>query len=247
MLARSLAHQTLEQKHLVGELQRIAVLEVDLKLAGAGFVDHRVQRQGHHLRAAVDLIDDRLELAERFHSVGIGRGLGTTRKADRRGRWHGGVGVRRGQIKFELRRHHRTPAARRIEFDHRFQHLPRRGWPGRSVLSESVGEDISATGAISRRRAKAGEVRLEPHIGILVGAFVVGGAAVVAGDRHHEGTVRQHDRRVGGRSQKFRRGYDLAAQHTIHIRNQALDFRDRLLFEPFRSISHVPPPLSAMP
>ena len=76
VLQRHLPHQPLEHDHLVGQSQRLAVVEVDLQLRGARLVDHGVQVQGGGLGVFVDGLDQLLVFVDRFEAVGLGRGLG---------------------------------------------------------------------------------------------------------------------------------------------------------------------------
>ncbi len=56
---RRLADRALEQEHLVGELQRIAVAQVDLHLRRAFLVDQRVDLEALRLGEVVDVVEQR--------------------------------------------------------------------------------------------------------------------------------------------------------------------------------------------
>ncbi len=62
---RRFAHGALEQEHLVGQAQRIAVHEVDLHLRGARFVHQRIDFDLLHLAVVVDVVQHRVELVDR--------------------------------------------------------------------------------------------------------------------------------------------------------------------------------------
>ena len=75
VLERRLAQGALEQERLVGELQRIAVVEVDLHLGRAGFVGQRVDVDLLRLAPVVDVLEDRIELVDGVDAVALARGL----------------------------------------------------------------------------------------------------------------------------------------------------------------------------
>ena len=62
---RRLADRALEQEHLVGELDRIAVAQIDLHLRRAVLVVQRVDLQPLRLGEAVDVVEELLELVDR--------------------------------------------------------------------------------------------------------------------------------------------------------------------------------------
>ena len=71
MAERRLADRALEQEHLVGELQRIAVAEVDLHLRRAVLVDQRVDLQALRLGEVVDVVEQLVELVDRGDRIGL--------------------------------------------------------------------------------------------------------------------------------------------------------------------------------
>ena len=72
MLERRLAQRALEQEGLVGELQRVAVVEVDLHLRRAGLVGQRVDVDLLRLAPVVDVLEDRVELVDRVDAEATG-------------------------------------------------------------------------------------------------------------------------------------------------------------------------------
>ena len=110
MLERGLAQGALEQEGLVGELERVAVVEVDLHLRRTGLVGQRVDVDLLRLAPVVDVLEDRVELVDRVDAERLARRLLPPRAADRRHQRVVGVLVDLGQEELELGRHHRAPS-----------------------------------------------------------------------------------------------------------------------------------------
>ena len=124
---RRLADRALEEEHLVGELHRVAVQQVDLDLPGAALLDDRVDLEALRLGEVVDVVDHLAVLVDRAHRVGlpadtICRPVRPDRRLDRLVR----VQVRLDQVELHLRRHHRPPALGLVERHHPLQHVARR-------------------------------------------------------------------------------------------------------------------------
>ena len=66
---RRLANGALEQEHLVGKGERVAVAEIDLHLGGAFLVDQRVDLQALGFGEIVDVVEQRVELVDRRDRV----------------------------------------------------------------------------------------------------------------------------------------------------------------------------------
>ena len=126
MLERGLAQRALEQEGLVGELQRVAVVEVDLHLRRPGLVGQRVDVDLLRLAPVVDVLEDRVELVDRVDAERLARGLLPARAADRRHQRVVGVLVDLGQEELELGRHDRLPALVVVELEHPAQHVAAR-------------------------------------------------------------------------------------------------------------------------
>jgi hypothetical protein len=97
------------EKHFVGQRQRLAVQEVDFHLAGADFMDQRIDVELHQFAVVVDVFEQRVEFVDRVDAVDLAAGLGTAAAADRRAQWQVGVGVLGGQVKLEFGRDDRCP------------------------------------------------------------------------------------------------------------------------------------------
>ena len=72
VVERHLADDPLEDQHLVGEGQRVAMDEVHLELGRAGLVDQRIDVEECNLRVLVDRVDKVLVFRDRLETVGLG-------------------------------------------------------------------------------------------------------------------------------------------------------------------------------
>jgi hypothetical protein len=90
MLERHLAHDALEDHHLVAQRHGIAVVEVDFELGRAAFVDHRIELQRGDFGIVVDFLDDVFVFGHRFQAIGLGRALARPERP--RGGWIGRSG-----------------------------------------------------------------------------------------------------------------------------------------------------------
>ncbi len=62
---RRLARRALEQEHLVGQRQRVAVQKIDLHLRRAVLVNQRVDLDVLRLAERIDVVEQRVELVDR--------------------------------------------------------------------------------------------------------------------------------------------------------------------------------------
>ncbi len=79
-----LTNGALEQEHLVGKLERITMIEVDLELGRAALVGKRIDIELLDLAVVVDVLDDRIEIIGGVDAVGLAARLLAARTADRR-------------------------------------------------------------------------------------------------------------------------------------------------------------------
>ena len=140
VLEGGLAQGALEQEGLVGELERVAVVEVDLHLRRPGLVGQRVDVDLLRLAPVVDILEDRVELVDRVDAERLARRLLPARAADRRHQRVVRVLVDLGQEEFELGCHHRLPALVCVELEHPAQHVARGDLDRRAVMVEAVGD-----------------------------------------------------------------------------------------------------------
>src|SRR3990172_4812601 len=140
---RGLADRPLEQEHLIGEMDGVAMQEIDLKLRGTAFLDDRVDLQILPLGKLVDVVHDLLVLVYGTEAVSLTARAWPARAADRRLERIVGVWVRLGEIEFELGRHHRHPALLRIEAEHPLQDIARGDLGRVAALPGRVVDDLS--------------------------------------------------------------------------------------------------------
>ena len=232
VLQRHLAHQPLEHDHLVGQGQRVAVVEVDLQLGGAGLVDHGVQVQRGGLSIFVDGLDQLLVLVDRLQAVGLGRGLRPPRTPDRGGERQVGVGVDGGEVELQLRRHDGSPALGGIELQHRFQQAAGRALPVPAVGVVGVGEHEGGGRGVARRHAQGRGVGPQHHVLVAMGGGPGVHLRVVAGDGQGEDAGRQPQRPVAHRLQELLGREHLAANHPVHVGHQAFHLADPVFTDP---------------
>ena len=139
---RRLARRPLEEKRLVGQIQRIAVDQVDLHLRRPILVDERIDLDVLVLAELVDVIEQRIELVDRRDAVRLPARLGATRAPDRRPQRIVRVLVLLDEIELELRSHDRLPAALRIQLEHVAQHVARSHGDPAAVRIEAVVDDL---------------------------------------------------------------------------------------------------------
>ena len=108
---RRFARGALEQEGLVGEVQRIAMQQVDFHLRRAVFVDQRIDLDVLVLAELVHVVEQRIELVDSRDAVALAARLCAARAAHRRLERIVGVDVGFDEVELELRRHHWLPAA----------------------------------------------------------------------------------------------------------------------------------------
>ena len=199
MLERRFADGALEQEHLVGELDRIAVAQIDFELAGALFVDQRVDLQALAFGEMVDVVDEFVEFVDAGDRIARAAADRPAGAADRRRQRIVGVRVLAHEVEFDLRRHDRLQATSRHSCDHALQNVARRELDEASVLVDEIADDLRRRIALprnDRQRRQIGhefEVAVVFRVGEVVAVF-----GIAAGDRHHEYGGRKRRRGVGG-------------------------------------------------
>jgi hypothetical protein len=145
VLHRRLADGALEQEHLVGQFDGIAVAQVDLELARTLLVDERVDLEPLALGEMVDVVDQLVELVDRRRWNSRRRRRSDARAPDRRNQRIVRVGVLAHEIELDLRRDDRPPAMLAIGLDDAPQHVARvnstmrPSWCARSQITCAVG------------------------------------------------------------------------------------------------------------
>ena len=63
------ANGALKKKHLIRQLQRVAMDKVHLKLGRAHFMDHRIDIEAHQLTVIIDVVDDIFIFVHRLQPI----------------------------------------------------------------------------------------------------------------------------------------------------------------------------------
>ena len=230
VLERRLAQRALEQEGLVGELERLAVVEVDLHLRRPALVGQRVDVDLLRLAPVVDVLEDRVELVDRLDAVALARRFGAPRAADRRLERIVRILVDLGQEELELGRHHRPPAMLGVGGEHAAQHLARRDRELAAVVVEAVADHLRGRLVVPGHGAD--RARIGPHAHVAerrVGDPVLLLGRIVARhglDEHRlgqtQGVVSERADELGGRQ-------DLAPRDAVEVGDEALDLGDLTL------------------
>ena len=231
MAHRRLAHGALEEEGLVGEFERIAVIEVDLALGDAFLVDQAVDRDLLLLAEIVDVLEQRIELVDRVDAVGLTPGLRAAGLSGGRLQRIVGIEVLLGEIEFQLRRDDRLPVAGGVFGENVLQHLARRDGDRASLAVIAVADHLRGRLLIPGHDADGFGVRHQHHVGRLVGGLL--GLGMGAGDHLAEHRIRQAQRAAVDGGEEFSGGQDLAARNARHVGHQALDLGDPVLLDPF--------------
>jgi hypothetical protein len=226
------AQGAFEIKHLVGQSQRIAVLEIDFHLAGADLVDQGVDVEVHQVAVIVDVLEQRIELVDGVDAVHLAAGFGAPAAADRGGQRQVGVDVFRRQIKLEFWRDQRLPALLGVQFQHAAQHRARGEIDQFAIGKVTVVDHLRGRVDRPRHHGDGGGVGLQDHVAVGAGNGAVVGVVVgrrIAGDSHAEHGFRQAHAALFG---EFDARQDLAAGNAGQVGDQAFDFSDALGIEP---------------
>ena len=222
-----LAHGALEQEHLVGQRQRVAVVQVDFHLRGTHFMNQRVQRQPLCLAPVVHHVEDVVVFVDGVDAEALHAGLGTPRAANWWLQRHVFVRLHLYQVKLHLGRHDRAPAFLLVQFQDALEHVARRERGGRAVEIDAVVDDLRGGLLGPRYRPQRAGVGDQPHVRVGRGGEVLLG--VVAGDGHHQHGLGQAQ--ALGRV-VFVARHDLAARQAGHVRYQALHFGNVVFVQP---------------
>ncbi len=244
---RGLAQHPLEQHHLVGQRQRITVLEVDLHLAGALFVDQGIQIQIHRLAIVVHLLEQRIELVDRIDGETLAATFLATGAPHRRFQRVVGVGVGLDQEELHLRCHHRDPASCLVQLQHPLEHVARRQLHRLTAQIVAVVDDLGG-GIVGPGHQKDG-VGVGHQLHVPLGRVPEADVLIVGiapGDGLDKDGVRQAR---SSAVEVLARGHDLALEDAGKIGDQALDLGDAILLEPvaerwaFLAVTHESVPL----
>ena len=181
MFESRLAHRALEGEHLVRQVQRRAVPEIDLKLGDAVFMGQRFNIELLLFGERVDILHHALKFVQGVYAEGA-PGLFLAARAPY-GRFQGIVGVRIGfdQVEFDLRRHHGPPAFFLVESQDAPQHMTGRDADRVAIKAVAVVDD--AGGGVRGPGHLAHGLHIRPGFHIRVaGIDALNILGVVAGD-----------------------------------------------------------------
>ncbi len=231
VIQRGLAHQALEQEHLVGERQRIAVLEVDLELRGTGFVRHGADADRAGLAVIVDLVDHRIVFVGGLDAIGLASRFTTPGHAHRHRQGDVGIDILLDQVKFLFRRDDGFESALGIGRQHPLEHRARCERHHLALLVARVADDLRGWKGGPRHDPRSAHVGYHVDVEIDLGRDL-GVVLALAGDRLYEHRFR-YAQTVGIEAlDEIRAGHDLAAHHPVHVRQQALDLVDARFAQP---------------
>ena len=237
VLERRLAQRALEQERLIGELQRVAVVEIDLHLGGAGLVGQGVDVDLLRLAPVVDVLEDRIELVDRLDAVALARRFRSLGAADRRLQRIVGILVDLGQEELELGRDHRPPAAFGIGSQDPAQDLPGRDRHLALVVVAAVADHLGGRFLVPRHDAQRARIRTHAHVAHRrVGHPIL--VRIVAGHGLHEDHLGQPQGILGDRADELLGRQDLAPGDAVEVGDQALDLGDPTLPEPALHVAH---------
>ncbi|CAI8916958.1 hypothetical protein EMIT093MI4_50251 [Pseudomonas sp. IT-93MI4] len=141
VLERRFAQGAFEHGDLVGQIQCVAVPEVDFHLRRAVFMDQRVQIQTLQLAPVVDVFEQRIEFVGGINRERLPPAFSTARTAQRRLEWQVRVFAALGQVELHFRRHDRLPALVGVQLQDFLQHVARRQFDRVAELVEGVVDD----------------------------------------------------------------------------------------------------------
>ena len=232
MAQRRLARGAFEEKHLIRQVERLAVDEVDFHLRRTVLMDEGVDLD---ILVLADVIEQRVELIHRGDAVGLAAGLGAP------GTTHGGlervvgVLVLLDQIELQLRCHHRIPAALRVQLDDVAQHVARCHRHAPAVGIEAIMDHLRGGLRRPRHAPHCLLIGLEHDVDFRRAHGSAGLQRVVAGHGLQEHALRQAHAPVLG--ELFRR-HDLAAGDASHVGNDGLDLGDAVIAEELPDLTH---------
>ena len=245
------AHGALEEKHLVGQVQRVGVEEVDLHLSRTHFVDQRVHVELHLFAVIVDLFEQRIELVDRVDAVGLARSFGAATAANRGLEQGIGVGVASGQVELQLGRDHGVPTFGIVQVTNAAQHAAWCKGHQLARMIKAIVDHLCRWVGGPRHDARCAGVWAQLHVFVGRVNDVVVRAVLGEFARHAHGHNRlgQPHTTVFG---ELTAGQDLAPRHTRQVGHEAFHLGHPVLVEPkFQIIEgchgggcHVPSPVS---
>ena len=224
LLLRHRLDRALEVDRIVaGEQGVVAVLEVDLELAGRVLGHRGIRRDALGAACRGDRIGEAAIVVQVFHVVDLRAGVALSgRRVDRRARAAGIVHPLVEQVELQFHRHHRLQSARGVTLQHPLEHLARVGFEHAALCILHAQQQLR--GRPWRPRHRPQRARYGAADAVLVAdvvaqsRFLHGIAGDVGGDqRHRQAHAVAVDlvQRVAGDA--------LAAQQPVHVGQQQVD------------------------
>ena len=236
---RRLAGRALEQKSLVGQIERIAVQQIDFHLCRTVFMDQRIDLDILRLAEGVEIIEHRIKLIDGGNAVGLPARFRATRTAHRRLELVVGVDIGLDQVELEFRCHHRLPATLRVEFQDVLQQLARRHRHLAPIRVETIVNHLRGGFRRPRHHPHGLRIGLEHDIDLGRAHRRPGVARIVTGHGLQKNALRQAH---AGILRKFLGRHEFAARDARHVGNDGFDFRNAMVAEELLYlISHTSP------
>ena len=140
--------------------------EIDLHLAGADFVNQRVDVELHQFAIIVDILEQRIELVYRIDAVDLADRFRPAAASDRRLQGQVGIGIFRGQVELQLRRNDRRPALLRIQPEHPPQHRARRKIDQRAVGKIAIVDHLGGRVDCPRHQRNRARIGAQHHVAV---------------------------------------------------------------------------------
>ena len=234
MVQRRFANRPLEQKHLIRQRERVAMQQIDFHLRRALFMDQRINLKPLAFREVINIVKQIIEFVHGRHGIGLPPRLRPARPAHRRLERIIRILIALNEVELHFGRHNGTPAALLVKLDNPSQHLPRRDFDRATILMEGIMDHLRRRVRCPRHDRQGRIVRHQVNIAIgrvKRDAFII--IRIFAGDRLEKDRAGQ---RHFWRRNKLAHRHHLAASHTRHIGNDALDIFETTLLQPGTSL-----------
>ncbi len=142
VLQRGFPDRALEQEHLVGKLDRIAVTQIDFELRRAFLVDQRVDLEALALGEVIDVVDEFVELVDAGDGIPLSAADRAARASDRRRQRIIGIRIFLDEIELDFRRDDRLQALLVVGGNDALQDVTRREFDGLPVLVDEIADDL---------------------------------------------------------------------------------------------------------
>ena len=215
------AGDAFEQKHLVSQIERVTVVQIDFHLRRAHFMNQGVQRNALDFAPVVHDVEDFIVIVHRIDAETLTTGFGALGAAHRRSQWQIFIGLHLHQVKFQLRRNNRFQAQIIIGLQHALQHIARGNLYRLAIETIGIVNDGSGRVFGPRHEAQTGGVGQQAHVAVGHGGKFF--LRIITGHRLGEHGF-GHAYAFGGIV--FVSGDDFTAGGAAHVGHQTFDFGD---------------------